>query len=314
MPKKKQKKQSWLFWFGVGLVAALLTAPNMTVLKVLVDDIEPLTLNTIRAAILVAITLPFVVASFHKFTRRNFRYAVIAAISMTIAITSAIYALKYSQASYVVILALLSPIVLVLLSRRIVGEKINFRAAAGITVAALGALTAVALPLMLSGGATMAFYPLATALIAINCIFFPLGIIYMRKSHEAGLPLTAVSGVTSMSILLVCGGLMYFLYGLPTNLGDFSVGTWSGILYSAVIVAFLARIMSVASYERIGSVTSGGLSYIHTVVAIIIPVVILGEQLSIAVVAGGALILLGVYLTERHHIKHYPHIRMFHHH
>lgn len=315
MAKKKKQIKNKSFWFGVGLIAALLTAPNMTVLKVLSGEVEPLALNTVRSLILIVITAPFMLLAWKKYSRQNIAYAAAAGVSMTIAVTSAIYALKYSQASYVVVLALMSPIMLILLSKRMIKERISRRAVMGISIAALGALVAVALPIMIKTGASFTFYPLATLLIAVNCVFFPLGIIYLRKAHEAGLPLTAASGITSIIILLVCGIASLALHGVAVEqFSGLTTNMWLAILYSSVIVAFVARIMSVSSFERIGSVATSGLSYINTVIAILIPVIILDEQLSSAVVLGGALILLGVYLTEQHRSRHHPHAHVLKHH
>lgn len=315
MAKKKKQIKNKSFWFGVGLAAALLTGPNMTVLKVLSGEIEPLALNAMRSLILIIVTIPFMLLAWKKYSKQNVSHALMAGICMTIAVTSAIYALKYSQASYVVVLALMSPIMLILLSKRMIKERISRRAVMGISIAALGALIAVALPIMIKTGASFTFYPLATILIAINCIFFPLGIIYLRKAHEAGLPLTAASGITSVVILVVCGTISLVLHGVTTEqFNNLTTNMWLAVLYSSVIVAFVARIMSVSSFERIGSVATSGLSYINTIIAIIIPVLILDEQLSSAVVLGGALILLGVYLTEQHRSRHHPHIHSLKHH
>lgn len=312
MPQKQTHDRR--FWFAIGLAATLLTAPNMTILKILVSDIEPLTLNTIRYAILAIISLPFVITAWWHFTATNLRYALTVGLCLAVSVTTTVYALLYSQASYVVILALLAPIILVLYSRHFIGEKVNFRAAAGITLAAIGAFTAVALPIALSGSDVIRFYPLATILILINCLLYPLAIIYSRKSHEAGLPLPAVYGVSSVVVLLASAIAMLLAHGIPTYLVGISPASWLGIGYSAIVVAFLARIMSTASYEKIGAVTTGALSYAHTIIAILIPVAVLGEQLSLAMVGGGLLILLGVYLTERHHTQHHKHRHFLEHH
>ena len=314
MAKKKQKKRTSSFWFGVGLVAALAIAPNATLLKVLLETLDPILLNALRSVILVLVALPFLVFYWRKYTRRNVRYALLAGVCMTIAVTSLLYALNASQASYVVVLGLLSPIFLIMLSRRIFGEKIKPRAAAGITLALIGALIAVGLPLFISGNSTTTFYPVATVCMLVNCIAFTLGLVFTRKAHEAGLPLTAASGLTSTVIATVTVGIALSTHADFSQASELAVSQWAILLYSAVVVVFIARMLSVAAYERIGSVPTGAFSYLSTVVALLIPIILLGEQLPLTMMIGAVIILIGVYLTERHHFKHYPHVHLPKHH
>ena len=314
MAKKKQKKRTGSFWFGVGLISALAIAPNATLLKVLLETLDPILLNALRSIILVLVALPFLLFYHRKYNRHNVRYALLAGVCMTIAVTSMLYALKASQASYVVVLGLLSPIFLIMVSRRVFGEKIKPRAAAGITLAFIGALIAVGLPLLLSGNSTTAFYPLATILMVVNCVAFTLGLVLTRKAHETGLPLTATSGITSAVIAAVAVSLALFTHVDFSQVPELAVSQWAILLYSAVIVVFVARMLSVAAYERIGSVPTGAFSYLSTVVALLIPIIVLGEQLPLTMVVGAMVILVGVYLTERHHFKHHPHVHLFKHH
>lgn len=297
----------------MGLLGALLVAPNATILKSLSNDVDPFLINTIRALVLTVLTLPFAVRAFRYADAKNMRYATYAGVCMMVALTTNIFALKYSQASYVTILSLMTPALLVLFSTKMVGEKINFKSAAGMTVAALGAFVAVAFPIILGTGSSMKFYPLATALIVLNAISVALGVIYTRKAHEARMPLTAVVSVSSVIILMLSALALVIFSDVPDSLDTISGPAWIGILYAAIAVAWLARILNVSSYEHIGAVTSGGLSYLQAIIAIIIPVVVLHEVLSIWVLLGGVIILLGIFSIEHHHIrKHRPHVHLWH--
>ena len=282
----------------------------MTIIKVLVEDIDPMLFNSLRAAIAVTISIPFIIMALRKINKRNLTYAIAAGLCMAVATSSAIYALTFVQASYVIILSLLSPVVFVILSNKLMHEKINARSAAGVSVAAIGALLAVSLPLLLGGETSMEFSPIATTLVLISCFFFPLGLIFYRKAHESGMPFPAIQGISSSVILVISFTTMYVTVGIPLEqLNGLPVSAWIGILYSAIVVIFIARIMSMASLERIGASAYSTISYLENIIAIIIPVLFLGEKLSVAVIVGGMLILVGVYLTEHHRSKHHPHIR-----
>lgn len=296
----------WTYWLAIGLIAQLLVAPAATVMKIVVDQVDPLLFNSLRGAIVVAIALPFMLIGLQKFTRVNLVYALAAGICMAIATITIVYALQFSQASYVVILSLLQPIILVILSARMLREKVSFQAAAGITIAAFGAFLAVSLPFVISGELTHEFYPLATALTLINCLFFPLGLVFYRKSHEAGLPMVSIQGVMSATVFGVSGVGLYATGGSLLAAFTIPAEVWLGIIYSSVVVIFIARMMAMASMERIGASAYSGLVYLENIIAIIIPIIILGEQLSWAIIAGGIFILIGLFLTEKHRTRSHP--------
>jgi drug/metabolite transporter (DMT)-like permease len=307
MPKTKKRKENWWLWFTIGLCSYLLIAPNTTIMRVLVGQIQPIEFTFLRSLLIVIIAVPIILFSIRKFNKRNLVFTLGAGLCMLVATISLTYAVKYSSASYAAVMSLVSPIMLIILSQRLMGDKMSFRAIAGVSLAAAGALIVVAAPFIVTGNTTPHFYPLATTLMLFNSFFFTLGIIFSRKSNEAGMPLSANSGLMSVVILIGSSLAMYAVEGVPTDIVHFSLSTWLGIFYSGVVVVFIARIMNIASYEHTGAAVNGGLNYLGTIVAIIIPLVILGEKLSSTVIIGGVIILAGVYLTEKHRAKHHHH-------
>jgi len=292
----------------VGLISYLLIAPNTTIMRLFVDTVEPMEFTFLRSALIVLVSLPFILLAIPKLNKRNLTFTLGAGLCMSVAAISLVYAVKYSNASYAVVMGLIAPILLVILSSRLMKEKVTSRAAAGVAVAAVGALVIVGAPLFIAGGTDSHFYPLATALMLANSLFFTLGTLLTRKAHETGLPLMANSGMMSIVILAVSFTGMYSVQGLPTDIASFSPQMWIGVFYSGVIVVFLARVLNISSYERIGSAALSSLSYVGTIVGVLIPVVFLGEKLSNAIIIGGILIFAGVYLTERHRAKHHKYV------
>ena len=70
------------------------------------------------------------------------------------------------------------------------------------------------------------------------------------------------------------------------------------MIYSGIVVTFAARSLWIAAYERIGAASSGGLSYLETLLSILLPLIILGERLSVELIVGAVLIMYGVYMTQ----------------
>lgn len=301
MPKVKNKHHS--YWVGVGLVGVLLEAPNATILRYLTFDTDPFVLNMLRFLIIGALTIPFIIFAHRKFNKKNVKFVLLAGVNMTVAVLAYTWALKHGPASYVSIITLLTPILLVLFSIRLAGERVNLRSAAGVTLAAAGALVIVALPIAVHGS-EFVFYPESTVFALINCVTFALAILYSKKANEKGIPMTALIGTYAWLTAIVC---TLIVSATATAVTLPSTGSIALIVYSSLGVALLARALTIFSYERVGAATTSGLTYFGLLVSIIIPLVLLGEKLSVEIVIGGVLILLGIYVLEQHKFLHHKH-------
>lgn len=301
-------------WFFVALLAALLSAPNGTFIKVAADSLDLLTLNALRFGLIAIVTLPYIIYMYRRFNKKNFRYSVYMGICMTVAALSYSAAIHLSQASYVSIIALSMPIVFIVYSILMTGEKIKARSFFGIMLAVIGAFLVVALPIIMNGGVVLEFNPLATVFAVVDCLAFPLAIIFSRKANEHGLPIMASFGVSAIVVTAVCTLAALIFVGPIAFAAAGSPNVVVAIVYSAIFVALIARMLNVASYERIGSVAVSGLSYVESLLAILIPLIVLGESISVELVLGAALILIGVYFVETvHHSRLHRHIRVMQH-
>lgn len=299
---KKQK------WFLVGLVSMLLAAPNATVIKYTLGESSPYLFNTLRFFIVAFATTPFFVKAFSKFTKTNVVYTLNAGIFMSIAVVSYVLAIKQSQASYVSIITLVTPITFIFYSLKLTGDRITSRAITGITLAAIGAMIIVLLPVALHQDGNFVFYPIATFYGLINSLSFPLAIIYYKKANESGVPMGALMSGSAWIICVVNVLMLLFFVHTPIALNQ-KLGF--GVLYSGLAVALLARALNVISYEHLGAVITSALGYLETFFAVLIPLLLLHEKISVEMVIGGVLILCGVYVAEHHKSTHHKHFHIF---
>ena len=292
-------------WFIVALVAVLAAAPHATVIRAWSDTADPYYLLLSRFGVAAIVILPFLLLQVKwRMLRKTWRYLAVSSLSMTtvgLLYTQAIY---HSQASYVAILAMLTPIILVLVSARFFKEAITRRKVAGVALAMMGALVVVALPFVATQQLSNQFYPLATIMMIIQSVLFVAAFITMRKANEAGMPILGVTGITAVVGVIVLLPI-WLLYGdmnkTPTDVSFI----WAAIYYG-VGVTVVFRAMAIKAYEYIGAMPSAALQYVESIVAVILPILIIGERLSVAMVVGGLMILLGVYFVESHknpHIK-----------
>lgn len=293
-------------WFWVALLVVLTAAPNATIIRVAVADADPIYWTFTRSLIIAVLCMPFIIRGFGALrsavARKNL---LIASISLTVSVISVTFAIYYSQASYASILSLMTPIMFVILSAKLVGDKITRRSIAGVVLAAIGAMVLVVLPIALHNPG-VAFYPLATVLGVVNSIGYALGIIHLRKANEAGVQMPVSIGLSALMTTVVTF-FAFVVFGDWTRT-PVDGGFWLAVSYSAIVIALIGRAMNVAAYEHIGAATISALGYVQTLIAILIPVAILNEQLSVEMVVGGIVILIGVYMVEHH--KH-PHNKVY---
>lgn len=313
----------------LGLLAVFIAAPNPMLVRIATSgdaSTDSLTLLLIKYSIILMVffvPLYRFVRSKNSIFRAALKDLLIMSVCTVTSTTVWMMAIEQSSASYSSIISLLSPVILVILSAKLVKDRITRRATAGISLAAIGGILVVALPAILQGSAGSGFYPVATLLLLVSCVLSPLAVIYQRRANEHGVPFTASIGLMTLIAVPVLAMLHIFINGgdaLIATMSNLPWQVWLIATYSAIAVTYIARTLSIKSYEYNGAAVKGGLAYLETLMSISLPLIILSEQLSIEMLVGAILILVGVFLAEsggKHHLlrlgfEHHPH--HLHHH
>jgi drug/metabolite transporter (DMT)-like permease len=309
MANKKIKKVNYTLWLVLGLAVYVLSAPNAMIAKMLFSNewLDTFSYSIIRYGVMVLFTLPVAivgVVKHHKAVAKHWRLAVFAGLCLSLSSVAYTLAIELGKASHVNIINLLTPIILVVLSAKIIHDKVSHRATIGITLAAIGGVLVVAAPMIISGSLDSTISPASVALSLFNAFVFPVAMVCMRRVNEAGVPLALMLTVSCSCTILVSLALEPAFYGY-TVLGSVAhLTTWEWfvlIAYVGLFVALVVRVISVKAYEVVGSAVAGGFEYLHTLLAIILPIIVLHETLAPEILIGALLILAGIYLTESHH-------------
>lgn len=310
MLKNKKYSVKKHFWTWVALISLALASPNVMIIRMFVSEsVDPFFWVLVRSFTVAIVCLPLLIIWRNKLANpKILRAVLLSGLMMTVAIIAHTKAIELSSASYVAVIALAYPIFLVTISAWMFKERITRRALAGIGLGALGGVALVLLPLAASAGSIEFNLP-ATILGIVNLLGFTLATANMRRLSEQKVPLVLQIGVSSVIMMLVAGFLVV-TYGVqpPEEVGlDF----WLAAIYSGIGVMLLIRWASTAAYSHVGGVVMGAFNYVEVFLAILLPVFILGEKLSISMVIGGTLIVAGVYLLEHHknpaHLNHRHH-------
>ena len=288
-------------WHLIALVPVMIAVPNGMLVKIIGAEIDPAWINVLRFSIIGIVLLPVLIKTIPLMTKKNMKYAILQGVMYSIAVTGYVFAISLSQASYVSVINLGIPILLMIYSVYLTREKITRNAMVGISIAALGAFAIIGFPLLVGQGFSSDFNPLATILALFNIAAYPLAIIFSRKATDNGLPITASFGVSAL-VTLAVSAVVALVFGGAFPLAEIIAqpSILLMIAYTALAVSLLARILTVLSYKHLGSAVTGGLYYVEGFASILLPILVLGEHMTSEMLAGGILILLGVLVAETH--------------
>lgn len=313
MIKDKFKLNKWLM---LGLASEFLAAPSTAVMRYTLPGMNVPYFTFLRYLVVLMLCIPALKMFKQKQLNREFAKNIfLSSFFLCLAILTFTYAITMIEASYATILSLAEPIFFIPLSIKMEKEKINRRSVAGLSLAAAGAFAVLVLPIALAQRGALTFNPFANLLLIINLIAWGLFLIFYRKANEQGVSLNAIMGFNALFIVLMTGFLFVVTSYIDTGSIDFSITKEQvvAVFFSSILVIFLSRKWKVAVYEKLGSVTSSALDYLGVFLSIIVSIIFLREQLSIGVVTGGILIILGLYVSEYHKSEHHKRARSMKH-
>lgn len=208
------------------------------------------------------------------------------------------YGLHYINASRASLIVALNPAVIGLASWRLFKERLGRLKVAGIAVCIAGAGIVIVSrnPQLLAVTADAWIGDL----LILGCVA-SWGV-YSLFSRELNQTLGPVQTVT-YSILIgtvMLWTLAAFRGELSwTALVDLGTAQWLSLIYLGVLGSALAYIGYYDGIRKIGATRSGVFIALNPLTAVILGALLLGEQLTLAMYLGGALILMGIYLCNK---------------
>jgi drug/metabolite transporter (DMT)-like permease len=189
----------------------------------------------------------------------------------------------------------LNPIVTALCGAAILGERLAGRMG-GLTLGFAGAV------LVVSGGASpAALLALPSArgdlLTLLSTLTWTAYTIIGRRFVVRHDPVVVTAWVLAIASLAYLPAVL--AGGAWTELAALSSRGWIALAYLGVGCSGVAFVLYVAALERLEVSEAAAFIYVEPLVAQLVSVTVLGEPLTPAVLAGGAAILIGVYLVSR---------------
>ncbi len=224
------------------------------------------------------------------------RSVLIGIIGTAIPMTGIVSSLQYLSSGLSSILITVNPAITVLLAHFfLTDERLSRRKSIGVLLALSGAILLVILGetgLPDVGQAN----PIGYILITVGMISSSFSTIYVRKNMPSDNPFD-VTGIRMFTAALVMIPVAYLIDGFDlTRVNGQGV---AALIFAALIGTFAGFLLSFYNIQRFGATAAVMTSYVVPVVAGLIGVLFLNEQITWGMGAGITLIVLGVWLINR---------------
>lgn len=276
---------------------------NVLIARYLASELYPIQISFGRWFVAAVLLVPFTVKPLiaaKSVLRANWKHILVLSLMGVVLQNMLVY--QAGRTASVINMALLGtagPIFLVVFSRIFLHTPILFKQVIGFSFALAGVLIIITKGhifdlenfTLVSGDLWM---------LAMTVTFGVYGIFQTKK----------IEGISSFSLLaaMIFTGVLILLPFFLISLAVAPVHSLSG--KAAAIIIYMGVFPSIFSYlcwdvalEKIGALKCGMMYYLMPVLSSIEAYFILGEKMSGAQLAGGILVVLGVFITAYHHAK-----------
>jgi drug/metabolite transporter (DMT)-like permease len=294
----KTDPPSWRAYAGLTLTA-LFWAGNAVVARGVVGEIPPLALSfgrwVLALTLLLPLGLPRVLRQW-KVVRKRWRSLLALATFSVGAFNTLLYlAAQTTTAVNITLFNSTIPVVVALLAWMLLGDRVRPVQALGIALALLGMLVIVGRGHWQTF-ADLAFQPGDLIMIGAVCCWGLFSVLLRRQA----VPLDPIAFLTVQVGLGVLVILPFYLLDLAIH-GGFALrpGLVPPFLYVAIFPGLIAYACWNYGVHRVGPARAAMFMYLNPLFAACLAWFFLGERLRFFHLVGGALILLGLYLTTQ---------------
>jgi drug/metabolite transporter (DMT)-like permease len=256
-------------------------------------DFPPAQLTAVRSAVAALVMAAIWVSRRRpKLTRRDLASLALLGI-LGIALNQLLFAFGMQRTSiaHASILSAMAPIMVLLIAASIGQERVTLRKAGGMLIAVIGVTI-----LQIEPAAHVTATRLGDFLILLSALAIALYSVLGKQVTARHDVLT----VNAVSFLAGFIALAPFLWR-PRGFSYFAVSTqgWLSLLYMAIFPSVLGYLIYCYALTQMPASRVSAFSYLQPVLATILAVPMLGESVNGSLAGGGALVLIGVYVTER---------------
>jgi drug/metabolite transporter (DMT)-like permease len=276
----------------------LLSAGTYVAGKAALRDVTPVELNGFRFAIAALCFLPILSRSRPLRVRRRDlpRLGLLTLLGFVLNKGIEYTGLKLTTASDTAILIACEGVFTSVFGWALLRERVRTVAVCGLLLSVLGAYLVIErglVPPRLGGGTRVVGDLLVVAALVFEALYSVLG-----KATLSRYPGSVITGLTVGSSLLVwlpAAAANATIAGVP----HLDAAGWLGVLYLGALGTTAAYTLWILGLARVDAATAAPFLLLQPLAGSLLAVLLLGDRLSAATVAGGALILAGITLVTR---------------
>jgi drug/metabolite transporter (DMT)-like permease len=281
--------------YAVLMVQSLLAAGTHIVAKVVVRSVDPQTLTLVRSLIAMPVMVGLLLSrnTLRRVERRDVRLIVFLSI-LAIPINQYLYlfGMRYTIASNAALLYAMTPIIVLVLSRWLLGEVLTQRKILGVALAFVGAVVVI----FERGLSASVEHVYGNLLVFIAVLAWSLYTVYGRR-------LIASYGAIESTALILVGGTIAFLPIGIVSMAEFpfaslSTASWMQILYLSLITSVLSYLLW---YYALGRVEAGKVALftnLQPILTTALAVALLGQDVTFLFILGGGIAITGVIVAQ----------------
>ncbi|WP_421535135.1 DMT family transporter [Pseudomonas marginalis] len=270
--------------------------------RFLADHLNPLLAASLRFILASLALLLFMACARIRLLRPNLRQfaqlAVLGFCGIFFYNLCFFYGLQYINASRASLIVALNPAVIGLASWLLFKERLSRIKLLGILLCLVGAGTVIVSrnPQVLQATADAWIGDL----LILGCVAgWGVYSLCARGLNQSLGPLQTVTWSVLLGTLMLTSTAFVTASVSVEALGRLQLTQWFSLAYLGVLGSALAYIGYYDGIRRIGATRSGVFIALNPLTAVICGVLLLGEQLTAPILAGGAVILLGIYLCNK---------------
>lgn len=278
-------------------VLALLTANTIwgttfVATKSMLERIPPLTLASIRFAIAVLVLL-LLLAWLDRRPILNRTTAVMGLVGVLAVYACQNLGLIYTDAANGALIHGGIPIFTVLVAAPALGEHLSGRRLLGVSLSLLG----VAAVVLRGSVAGLGLSAIGDGLVLLSALGLAVYLVLGRRAYEGDSSLELVSGVAIF-------GLVFLMPPSAVELGLRGMGRPTavdllGLLYLGAVASALAFVLWAFGLRQLEAGQAAIFANLNPLVGVVAAAVVLGEPVTWVQIAGGGLVLIGVWLVTR---------------
>lgn len=283
------------------LLAILLWASNSIMVKVVLREIDPLTLTWLRFLLAALFYVPYAAATWRRapgYTPREWALLLVAGVALVPAFSLTLYwALTYTSVANTALVRMTEPAWVLLLAGLLLGERATRRQLAGLALALAGTAALVLLGRQPSGGEHHALgigFMVANSLAWIAYILCSKDLLRRHRVTQV----TVHAALAGTAVLFLVTGPTHAA-GIAREALAMSPLGWTLVVTMALAVTIGSNQLFSYGLQRVTAGAAATYAYLTPVLSALLAWIFLGEPVTAALAVCGLIIAAGVYLVNR---------------